>query len=164
MRDDPGVDLASSRLKDLLLLARATGLLLLLPLLLRCFSIPGLLRRLAPAPRPAADPPRDPAQLVGVLAGLLGSKLLRVNCLRRSLVLFYFLARYGHPARIRFGVSMDGGDLAGHSWIELSGEPFAESDPHPSFRVIYSFPEEAQRRASHDQTEEPFLETYTHPA
>lgn len=57
------------------------------------------------------------------------------TCLKRSLVLYYFLNRYAIPVRFCLGIRCDkNGELEGHSWIE-------ECETNPGFSVIWAFPE-----------------------
>ena len=43
------------------------------------------------------------------------------SCLRRSLVLWYFLKCRGIDSEVRIGFAKDGDELLGHAWVELKG-------------------------------------------
>jgi hypothetical protein len=46
-----------------------------------------------------------------------------VTCLTRSLVLRWWLRRYGTPSDLRIGVRLEGGELLAHAWVEKDGIP-----------------------------------------
>lgn len=131
-------------LGDLHLLFRMALLVLVLPLLLKLLSLPALLRLLDPGVR--SRPTSDPAQLERRI--LLARRLLsrqhgpfRQSCLRRSIVLLRHLRGCGFPVTILFGISKPGGNLDGHAWLELDGQPIAETNgPQARYRVIYRYP------------------------
>ncbi len=122
---------------------------LLLPLLLglqRLMSLPRLLKLLGRRPAAATAGEEDVARLIRLTQGLLALRIsiFQPNCLKQSLILFYFLRRRGFPASIHFGVHMTDGSFGSHSWIELGGEPIAEKeDPRAELNTIYSFPRAA---------------------
>ncbi len=135
--------LRTLNLSDAWLLLRIAGLRMALPFLQRVHSLPDLMRFLDTNPVPAPDPRTDPQRLIHLTQGLLRQNvgIFRDNCLTQSLLLFRFLRRNGYPAMIHFGISKQGNKLAGHSWLELEGEPLAEKeDPTQAFKAIYSFP------------------------
>lgn len=51
----------------------------------------------------------------------------RDNCLERSLLAYRYLSRAGADPRLVVGVRKDGEAVAGHVWVEVDGEPVAES-------------------------------------
>lgn len=52
---------------------------------------------------------------------------LRSNCIEQSLLAYRFLARAGADPRIVLGVSTSaGGQILGHAWVTLDGEPVHE--------------------------------------
>ncbi|MCP3956977.1 MAG: lasso peptide biosynthesis B2 protein [bacterium] len=135
--------------QDVWLLLRITGILLILPPLLRWFSLPRVMKLLDPGLGAASGRGSSPSRMIQLTQRLLDQNIgvFRDTCLKRSLVLFRLLRRAGHPAVIRFGVAKDGEDVTGHSWLEQSGELIAEkSDPYESFAVIYSYPSTAARK------------------
>jgi hypothetical protein len=94
----------------------------------------------APSPRGALRVP--PSRLVRLVDLLMRATFHDRYCMKRSLLLFHFLRRWGHDARIHFGVAKRGGELTGHAWVDLDGRPFAEhGDPNRHFTRTYSFPE-----------------------
>ena len=65
----------------------------------------------------------------------------RDYCMKRSLVLFHFLTRWGYDPSVHFGVKIEEKELKGHAWVELSGRPLGESsDPYTSFKKTFSYP------------------------
>jgi len=54
------------------------------------------------------------------------------SCLTQSLALHCLLARAGHRAEVRIGVTMEGG-FGAHAWVEYAGQP------------LLSRPEEVER-------------------
>lgn len=63
--------------------------------------------------------------LVGVAAR---AGFARHTCLPRSLVLQRFLVQRGLPAVLRIGVRREGGEIAGHAWVEVAGQPVGEPE------------------------------------
>ena len=61
----------------------------------------------------------------------------RPNCLSRSLVLWWLLARQGFPAELRIGARKKDGALEAHAWVELAGRVLGEDDdPHAQFAAF----------------------------
>lgn len=62
-------------------------------------------------------------------------------CLRRCLVLFYFLNRWGEPVTIHFGVKRtETGELVGHSWLTRRDGSLWGADPQVGgFSEVTSF-------------------------
>lgn len=119
---------------------RMVGMLLLLPLLQRALTLPTLLHLLDAR---TVSPARiTVSRLCALLDGVLQqhSALLRPTCVKKSLILFHHLRRWGYPVQIHFGVVKHGSVLAGHCWLELDGQPLAEpADPQQAFTVAYSY-------------------------
>lgn len=63
--------------------------------------------------------------LVGVAAR---AGFTRHTCLPRSLVLQRFLMNRGVPAVLRIGVRRENGQIAGHAWVEVAGQPVGEAE------------------------------------
>lgn len=134
----------SLRSRELWLLFRLTLAAAVLPLLVRFLSLPRLVRAFDPGPVPEAYPPIDPQPIVDLTDGLLRREIamFRTNCVKRSLLLFYFLGKAGYPTVIFFGISRQGDDLAGHCWLEHRGEPVAEGDdPKEAFEITFRYPD-----------------------
>jgi hypothetical protein len=67
---------------------------------------------------------REIARLVGAIASRAP---FRANCLVRSLVLKFLLARHGIASRLRVGVNKQGHEFEAHAWIELGGHPLNDA-------------------------------------
>ncbi|GAK56053.1 hypothetical protein U27_03015 [Candidatus Vecturithrix granuli] len=63
------------------------------------------------------------------------------TCLKKSLLLYYFLNREGIPAQICFGIKKNEGNLNGHSWIETPSFIPSPPDYNNDFIKIYTYPE-----------------------
>lgn len=64
--------------------------------------------------------------------------VIRGVCLKRSLILYYFLNREGIPAEINFGVARENSDFIGHSWITVDNKPLFENvDNVQRYRQTY---------------------------
>jgi transglutaminase superfamily protein len=120
------------------------------PLLLRLVRVDRLGPWLEPRREPPAADPRDWGAMVRRLDRLrrAGRPLVRSGCLTRAITLYYFLRRAGAPATLHFGMGagIDGDGapadgFAGHSWVELDGEPVAEPrDPRPLYAEMLRYP------------------------
>lgn len=58
----------------------------------------------------------------------------RASCLRKSLLVWWFLRRAGLDSTIRFGVRMSDGRLEAHAWVEYNGAVVNDS---PDIRARY---------------------------
>ena len=66
------------------------------------------------------------ARIVAVAAG---HGVYRANCLRKSLVLWWMLARKGIKSKIVFGVQKQSVDnFSAHAWVECGGLNLSDSD------------------------------------
>lgn len=116
---------------------------LLAPLLLRLLSWPRLQRVYTSPPRYPRDEPtlRRIQGYVGTLARYcsLGKGQL---CLRRCLVLSYFLNRWGESVVLHVGIQKpEAGPLQGHSWLtSRDGWPYAVDPQAGRFEEIAAFP------------------------
>lgn len=107
-----------------------------------------LLVRLAPATlarvieRLARPRGRRADVAVAVERGLeLAARVVPLTCLTRAITRYVFLRRAGQDVTLRFGIGRQGEAYAGHSWVELDGEPYAESrDPRPEFLEMIRVP------------------------
>ena len=59
--------------------------------------------------------------------GAANHSLVAINCLPRSLVLWWMLRRAGLSADLRIGVQKEAGDFAAHAWIEHCGQVVTEN-------------------------------------
>lgn len=122
-------------------------MLVSLLVLQRAVSLPRLMRIFDARPAPRGR--IEPARLVYLATGLVRATLRDRYCMKRSLLIFHFLRRWGYDARILFGVVRDGDELRGHAWIELNGAPLAErGDPRRAYAVTYSYPNEDEAGSS----------------
>lgn len=63
------------------------------------------------------------------------------NCFPRSLALYGFARRLGHPVLFHCGVRKEGGLLDGHAWLTLNGHAFYEPGQHwQRFTMTFSYP------------------------
>jgi transglutaminase superfamily protein len=134
------------RLWQLWWVVRAGVWLCGLPVLLRLYSVPGLLQRLTPGRgRQPPRPPRELEPLVALVEQLCHLRLFRGSafprtCLRQALALYYVCTRLGYPVTIHFGVAKVGEALDGHSWVTVEEQPVAERLPLEHWQVVYSYP------------------------
>ena len=83
----------------------------------------------------AADPVRiETAQEIARIQEAVFRHLtFRVNCLERSLVLWWVLSRRGIPAGLRIGARKQAGRFEAHAWVELGSlvlNDFGEAHLH----------------------------------
>jgi Transglutaminase-like superfamily len=152
-RNSPGAEFPGSRtalcigMLSVYWLALRCGVWLCsLPLLLRLFSLPVLLRCLtvAKVPRRRQHLP-DIDFIVKVVRRIahlrpFTGRLFPRACLRQSLVLYRILTHGGYPAKIHIGVLKDGAGIGGHSWVTLHGKALGEPIPLAAFSTLYSYP------------------------
>ena len=62
---------------------------------------------------------RRAARMVNAAAG---HGLYRANCLKRCLVLEWFLARRGIACELKIGATREGEEFGAHAWVECRGE------------------------------------------
>ncbi len=126
---------------DVWLLVQMSGLLGQILLLQRRMPLDDLVRRFDTPPadrvRPAVSLRRLNVLVTGLLSLIYGSDF----CMKRSLILFHYMRKWGYPVHIHFGVAKENGKLKGHAWVDLAGHPFAEgSDPRQAYRITYTYP------------------------
>ena len=119
--------------------------LLMLPLTRLALRVVGfrrwqaMLTRLVPhssLPAPADAAARG-AQTARMVRAAAREGLGRPNCLSRSLVLWWLLARQGFPAELRIGARKNDAALEAHAWVELAGRVLGEdNDPHTQFAAF----------------------------
>jgi hypothetical protein len=136
--------------------AKAFVLRLRLQAMMRRRSLPDLLDSLTPKPpRSPREAPLDGgAPLAALQASLAATEDLLARfpiapdtCLYRALTRYAILRGAGYPARFVMGVRSGPGDIAGHAWVELAGEPFDE-DVDRDLTVTYAYPTEARPSGS----------------
>jgi hypothetical protein len=115
---------------------------LLLSALLPAIKFPRLLKiihyRQTAAPEKRIDS-QDIIRIVNFVARLKYF-VIRNNCLKKSLLLYYFLGKTGlKNLELVIGVKKNTGRLSGHSWLALDSRPFLEDwDSIKEFQIIYS--------------------------
>ncbi len=133
---------------DVILFLQIFIFLTILPLLLKTFSLKRLMELLSSDSKQAHD--SEISEKLLALTNLILYRnfwIYKNICLKRSLTLYYFLSKMGHEVSIYYGVkkgeALENKDiLDGHSWIELNGEIFNDTDkdaPH-IYQVTYSYP------------------------
>ena len=140
---------------DLWLFMRIFGLITLLPVMIKYLSIPTLLKTLTPVGKKFCQN-LDVDSLIEKIVKYT-DYILRANwlvyknsCLKRSLVLYHFLRKYGIEVHICLGVkkgeSLDEVDsekiLQGHAWLTYDGNIFLEKNSlgTQNFKTTFSFP------------------------
>ena len=120
--------------QEMLLACQISLLVILLPVLQKALPLPTLLKRLTPNSRKRNSLGTGDTQNMDMILKLtqrilwLHFWVFHPTCLKRSLVLYHFLRRYGYPVCICFGVAKSDAELTGHSWISLHGRPVSEYD------------------------------------
>jgi len=84
------------------------------------------LRALSRAAPRSGGRPADPEELARLVRVASRRGVVRVGCLSRGLLVWAWLTRQGHAARLRVGVAPRAGRLAAHAWVELDGRALAE--------------------------------------
>ena len=133
------------------LVVRLGSWLVVLPALIRALSLDRLARVMEASRRSGRGDGIDPDRIVDLTRTVVAQHPTRAHraCLPRSLLLYRYLGRAGVDVRLRIGVSMEGGDLAGHSWVEVDGRPVGEpADPATAFRTVLAYPAEVPGEAA----------------
>ena len=97
------------------------------------------LTRLVPhSPQPVpADAAARGAMAARMVRAAAREGLGHPNCLSRSLVLWWLLARQGLPAELRIGTRKKDDALEAHAWVELDGVALGEEDdPHAHYAAF----------------------------
>lgn len=104
-------------------------------------ALPDLMARFDSAPDDPSSRRIGPDRLVYLVTGLVRFTLKDHYCMKRSILIFHYLRKWGHDASIKFGVIKGEGGLKGHAWVELNGSPLAErGDPRQRYAVTYVYP------------------------
>ena len=117
----------------------------LLPILLRLFSLPSIMRYLTPAKTEDNEVPWKIDLIVKAVNKILGAGffIYHPTCLKKSLILYHFLKKAGMNVVIHFGVRKRDGALDGHSWITKKGKRIYDNlDTVDDFSITYSYPQE----------------------
>ena len=100
-----------------------------------------LLERIGPASFPLSSPPEHlPEMTARMVAAAARRNPFSVNCLPRSVVLWWFFRRGGRDAILRLGGRKEGELLEGHAWVELGGKAFDVSEADPAGFVPFDRP------------------------
>jgi hypothetical protein len=113
-----------------------------LPVQLRVYSLPALLRRMS-RQEPACTP-MDSRQAAAVVVRVCRLRLFHGRwfpraCLQQALMLYRVLNGLGSPVTIHFGVQKNGSILRGHSWITFEGRLVAEPASVREFVAVYTY-------------------------
>jgi len=140
---------------DLWLFIRIFGLITLLPIIVKYLSIPTLLKTLTPGAKKFGINLNVEfliEKVVKYTDYILGYNWLvyKNTCLKRSLVLYHFLRKYGIEVHICLGVkkgeSLREVDsekiLQGHAWLTYDGNIFLEKNSlgTHNFKTTFCFP------------------------
>jgi len=154
LRESAHLMSVSSKLKiavcraELCLVWRSACVVSILPLLLRRWGIRRIVERLTP-PGPLPPARRLPRERVIYLClrVLDGAEKMRfrIDCLRRSLLLFHCLRMHGFPVVIHFGAKPRASGLEGHCWLTVDGALIQDRSSHVlGFTHMFSLPLEAE--------------------
>ena len=129
------------------------SLLTVLPLLVKLLSLPRLMNVLTPGDL-RQHKNQDIEKVVKFTDYILSCNLwiYKSTCLKRSLVLYHFLRKFGINVHICFGVKYDEKlpdrepqkrKLEGHAWLLRNGDIFLERNVEmaKTYKVTYCFPE-----------------------
>lgn len=103
---------------------------LALPILKRLLPLQTLVRFAWARPRTNRRRPERERQVMRLAHAVWsGSRVRRRdgNCLERSIAAFRFLSRLNANPELVAGTRRAGGDMIGHVWIVVDGQPFGES-------------------------------------
>lgn len=135
------VVLRGLRFAEWVLLLEMMSLLGTLIVLQRRLPLPELMARFDSKPARSWPGPMEPKSLTRLVSRLVRVILRDHYCMKRSIIIFHYLRKWGYDARLRFGVAKEDGTLQGHAWVELDGEPLSERpDPRRRYAVTYSYP------------------------
>ena len=150
---------------DAWLAARMAAWALVLPLLKRAIPLPRLVQMMVAPPPPAAGGgvPRDLARerRVVALSRLLYAPLVRadIGCLQRSLLAYRFLGAAGARPSLLVGVRREAGEVHGHAWVTVDGEPAGEPAEWVGlFSPVLVFGSEGARTSSATTTNQPITQ------
>ncbi len=142
---------------DVYLFLQILLIITLLPIMFRFLSIPELIKKFTPRNSRKYQKNRNLKEttdkIVKFIDFILNRKFWRYKentCLKRSLVLYYYLRKRGIDVHICFGVkyndkpttTMERNRLIGHAWLLYNGSIFLEKNAveTKTYKVTYSFP------------------------
>ena len=106
-----------------LIFIEAVAMFPIIRVALRLFGLRHSQRFLSPAAngRNADRTEAEVERLSYLVGAAANNRLLRANCLERSLLLWRALRRRGCAADIRIGVSNEANQFKAHAWVEING-------------------------------------------
>jgi hypothetical protein len=131
-------------------------LITILPLLVKIMTVPRIMKILTPKKSKLnrkydLDEIRDKIEKYTLYILCRDFWIYKDICLKRSLVLYHFLRKYGMYVTVCFGVryknersgNMEEKKMEGHAWLLYKGEIFLEksAEETKTYKVTYSFPE-----------------------
>lgn len=131
--------------KNLKILLEMFTFAAMMPLLLKFYSLERVLGMITPHekghPGNISHASIERIVNLGILLLKRNRLFLKNSCLKRSLLLYYFLRKNGITVRIHFGVKKLDGYLAGHSWLTQNGNLLADKERYGEiFTPIVSYP------------------------
>jgi len=142
-----------SSLQDVWIFVQVFFLVTLLPLLMKILSLPRLMEMMTPNHvNNAINEMQD--RIVKYADYILSRNfwIYRTTCLKRSLVLYHFLRKYGINVQLCFGVrynnkltDSEAKELLGHAWLIYDGDMYLEQnvDAARTYKATYCFPSES---------------------
>lgn len=147
-----------SSFEELKLFIQILFLITVLPLIIRVLSLPKLMYVLTPHGLRQYSSSGIEQKVIKFTDYILSLNLwiYKTTCLKRSLVLYYFLRKLGMNVYICFGVrygeklpNRNGQKkkLEGHAWLLYNGDIFLEKDVEmtKTYKLTYCFPERDKR-------------------
>lgn len=131
--------------QNLKLLLEMFAFAAVMPILMKCLSLERILSMLTPCEKEQTQNiSRASIKRIVRLSLLLlncNRLFLKNSCLKRSLLLYYFLRKHGVNVQIHFGIKRLDDRLSGHSWLTQDGNLFADRERHcRAFTEVLSFP------------------------
>jgi len=130
-------------MKKMVLFFRISYYILIIPFLVYIKKLPKLCNSFTPK---KCKPRYSNEEIIRLTNFLVGLKIptSRNLCLKKSLILYRLLRENGLDVCINVGINASGqGNICGHSWLTLKGEPFYVSEEEKQarqFELIYAFP------------------------
>lgn len=119
-------------LQNWLLLFQAWLLLLVVDVALRILPFHVVQSWLKPPKQATATPAEQAEAVIRRTSDFVGRAarhhLYPMTCLRRSMVLHWFLSRHGIATELLFGVRREQEKLQAHAWLEYQGQPIGEEE------------------------------------
>lgn len=127
-------------------------MIILLPVMLRVFSIPRLMSILTPRDLKVSrhlELEKLRAKIVKFTDYILSRNSLTSEntCLKRTLVLYHFLRKMGMDVQVCFGVKYEARKkLEGHAWLLYHGDIFLERNTEvtKTYKQTYCFPDKME--------------------